>query len=141
MGDEFCVLVHGELASALTTLEEAGQALCEHGDGFAVSSSWGAVSLPDEADTPEAALRVADERMYAHKHSGRASASRQSTDVLLRALAERHPNLDDHSHDVAALAGETARHLGLTEEQIERVRLAAELHDVGKVAIPEAILN
>ena len=39
------------------------------------------------------ALRIADQRMYAHKGAGRASAGRQSTDVLLRVLAERDPIL------------------------------------------------
>ena len=140
-GDEFCVLITGELTPSLALLEQGALALREHGDGFEVSSSWGAVSLPDEADTPADALRIADQRMYAHKHGERASASRQSSDVLLRALAERHPDLDDHSHDVADLAEETARQLGLTADTIERVRLAAELHDIGKVAIPDTILN
>ncbi len=71
----------------------------------------------------------------------RSSASRQSTDVLLRALAERYPDLDEHSHDVATLAEETARQLALPDDEVERVRLAAMLHDVGKVAIPDAILT
>jgi HD-GYP domain-containing protein (c-di-GMP phosphodiesterase class II) len=135
------VLVRGDLGSCLAALEAASQALSEHGEGFAITSSWGAVSLPDEASTPEAALRIADHRMYAHKQGGRPSASRQSTDVLLRALAERHPDLDSHSHGVAILAGAVARNLGLSAQEAEQVRLAAELHDVGKVAIPETILN
>jgi diguanylate cyclase (GGDEF)-like protein len=140
-GDEFCLLVHGELADCLAALEAASDALSEHGEGFTITSSWGAVSLPDEADTPEAALRIADQRMYAHKQDGRPSASRQSTDVLLRALAERYPDLDDHSHDVATLAGQIAQNLALSTGEVEQVRLAAELHDIGKVAIPETILN
>jgi diguanylate cyclase (GGDEF)-like protein len=140
-GDEFCVLVCGELADCLAALEAASQALSEHGEGFAITSSWGAVSLPDEASTPEAALRIADHRMYAHKQGGRPSASRQSTDVLLRALAERHPDLDSHSHGVGTLAADVARNLGLSAQEAEQVRLAAELHDIGKVAIPETILN
>jgi putative nucleotidyltransferase with HDIG domain len=62
-------------------------------------------------------------------------------DVLLRALAERHPDLDGHSCDVAALAETTAIRLGLESEEVEAVRQAAQLHDIGKVAIPEAILH
>ncbi len=140
-GDEFCVLLSGDLDARLDTLAAAAVALSEHGEGFAVTSSWGAVVVPDEAATPETALRIADQRMYAHKRDGRPSASRQSTDVLLRALAERYPELDGHSHDVAALAEDVARELGLDPEEVEQVRLAAELHDIGKVAIPETILN
>ncbi len=140
-GDEFCVLVHGDLERCFAALEAASAALREHGEGFTVTSSCGAVVLPDEATTPEDALRIADQRMYTQKQGGRPSASRQSTDVLLRALAERYPDLDDHSHGVAELAAQVAQKLMLTEQEVERVRLAAELHDVGKVAIPEAILN
>jgi two-component system, cell cycle response regulator len=140
-GDEFCVLVQGELEPCFAALAAASAALSEHGEGFVVTSSCGAVVLPDEAATPEAALRIADQRMYTQKQGGRPSASRQSTDVLLRALAERYPELDDHSHGVAELAAQVARCLTLSDQEIERVRLAAELHDVGKVAIPEAILN
>ncbi len=79
--------------------------------------------------------------MYAHKNSGRATAQRQSTDVLLRALAERHPALEGHIGGVAQLAEAVGRHLGLEGEALDHVRVAAELHDVGKVAIPDAILN
>jgi diguanylate cyclase (GGDEF)-like protein/putative nucleotidyltransferase with HDIG domain len=140
-GDEFCVLVRGEIGGCLAALEASSHALSEHGEGFAITSSWGAVSLPEEATTPEAALRLADHRMYAHKQGRRPFASRQSTDVLLRALAERHPDLDSHSPGVASLAAEVARNLGLSAQEAEQVRLAAELHDIGKVAIPETILN
>jgi HD-GYP domain-containing protein (c-di-GMP phosphodiesterase class II) len=79
--------------------------------------------------------------MYAHKRGGRATASRQTRDVLLRALAERNPQLGTHGRDVAALAAATAATFSLPPEEIEQIRQAAELHDVGKVAIPDAILD
>ena len=43
--------------------------------------------------------------------------------------------------DVAALAEATARELALDAEETERVVHAAELHDLGKVAIPDAVLD
>jgi two-component system cell cycle response regulator len=61
--------------------------------------------------------------------------------VLLRLLAERSSELGQHTSDVSVLAARTARTLGLHPDQIEAIRLAAELHDVGKAAIPDAILN
>jgi two-component system, cell cycle response regulator len=138
-GDEFCVLAD---AGARTEVERlASAALVEYGDGFAVSSSYGAVAVPEEAAVATEALLIADQRMYAHKNSGRPTARRQSTDVLLRALAERHPGLEGHLGGVAHLAGAVGRHLGLEGEALERVLVAAELHDVGKVAIPDAIIN
>jgi putative nucleotidyltransferase with HDIG domain len=97
--------------------------------------------LPDEAAAPEDALRLADNRMYGAKRSKRGSAERQSSDVLLVALAERSRDLGRHTNDVAALAEEVARALGLPDDEVAAVRLAAELHDVGKVGIPDAILD
>jgi two-component system, cell cycle response regulator len=78
--------------------------------------------------------------MYANKHAGRVSASRQTADALLRALAERDPNLGA-STEAVELAVATARRLGLAPDEIERVRHATELRDVGKVAVPDAILG
>ena len=78
--------------------------------------------------------------MYDSKNAGRMSASRQSTDVLLRALAERDPQLSSHVGDVAETAQAVARELGVPEDQLSPIRQAAELHDIGKVAIPDAIL-
>jgi two-component system, cell cycle response regulator len=139
-GDEFCVLLplrdDGEAQATL-----AAGALAEHGDGFTITCSYGAVSVPAEADEAGEALRIADHRMYANKNGGRTSARSQSRDVLLRALAERDPGLGEHISGVAELAEAVARRLQLDDEQVDHVRHAAELHDVGKMAIPDAILE
>jgi two-component system, cell cycle response regulator len=140
-GDEFCALLSPGMQPVAPLVENAAFALSEHGEGFSVTSSWGSVILGEEAHDPTDALRLADQRMYARKRSGRSSVGRQTTDVLLRALAERHPDLDGHSCDVALLAETTAQSLGLEPEDVEAVRQAAQLHDIGKVAIPEAILH
>jgi diguanylate cyclase (GGDEF)-like protein len=69
-GDEFCVVMPGQLGAVQRLLDAASRALSEDGDGFSVTSTWGAASVPHEATTLEAALRIADERMYACKTSG-----------------------------------------------------------------------
>src|SRR5205085_11514806 len=58
-----------------------------------------------------------------------------------RAVHERSPNLGAHGGEVAELAERTARHLGLEAEMVRAVRQGAELHDIGKLAVPDAILN
>jgi two-component system cell cycle response regulator len=140
-GDEFCLLFRPGTQVAEPIIEGAAAALCERGEGFAIGCSYGSVTLPREAEEASEALRLADQRLYAHKNGGRVPPKRQSKAVLLRALAERHPDLGDHLADVAALAVATARRLALGEDEVELVRHAAELHDVGKVAIPDAILS
>lgn len=69
------------------------------------------------------------------------SATRQTRDVLLRALAERNSALGQHLSGVGDLAEAVAGKLGLDADEVEQIRYAAELHDVGKVAIPDAILE
>jgi len=140
-GDEFCIVSPASGGDLAALVADAAAALTERGEAFAVGCSFGSALVPDEADTPEAALRIADQRMYAHKHGGRPSAMSQSKDVLCRALSERHPDLEPHCGEVAELADAVARRLGLPDAEVTEVRLAAELHDVGKVAIPEEILG
>jgi diguanylate cyclase (GGDEF)-like protein len=140
-GDEFCALIDTPPDDSGSHVAAAARALSEHGDGFAIGCSHGSVLLPSEAQDVSSALSIADQRMYRHKRAGRVSAAQQSRDVLLSALAERNPALDAHGHDVAELAGAVAATFALTTEQIEMIRQAAELHDIGKVAVPDAILH
>jgi two-component system, cell cycle response regulator len=140
-GDEFCVLVPaGEIGREM--LADAHAVLAERGDGFAVSASIGSVDLPREASDATEALRVADQRMYEDKHSSRRSGiAKEVARTLLAALAQRDPHLTHHLSDVERLAAATARAIGLPQDQIELIALGAELHDVGKIAIPEGILQ
>jgi diguanylate cyclase (GGDEF)-like protein len=141
-GDEFCVVARvGRPSDAIDIAETGAQALREHGEGFAVEASFGTVLLPLDADTHEDALRIADQRMYAQKSFSRLSASRQTTDVLVRVLAERDAELGHHGSSVGELAKQTALRMGVSREQAEEIRRAGVLHDIGKLAIPESILT
>ena len=139
-GDEFCVLAETDEEGGVAIARRAARALSEKGDAFAIGCSYGIANLPGDGASAVDALRVADNRMYDHKTS-RASASRQSIDVLLKVLGERSPGLVRHLGDVATLAIGTAERLGLSEQVVKRIKVAAELHDVGKVAIPDTILD
>jgi diguanylate cyclase (GGDEF)-like protein len=140
-GDEFCILASVAEESAEAIARLAASALSESGEGFAVGCSYGTALLPRDTVAPEAALQLADQRMYDNKTSGRIPPSRQSADVLLQLLAERSNELGRHTTTVAVLAEITAARLGLDEDESERIRLGAELHDVGTAAIPDAIMS
>jgi diguanylate cyclase (GGDEF)-like protein len=139
-GDEFCVLSILSVAGPAPILDATTEALSEHGEGFSITTSLGVVFLPEEAGTGSDALRLADQRLYAHKHSQEVARSRPH-EVLLQAISEREPSLLDHSRAVADLAVDVGRRLRLGERELEDLRVAAELHDVGKLAIPDAILE
>jgi diguanylate cyclase (GGDEF)-like protein len=139
-GDEFCAIVHTAGVGLEPIAAAASAALSEHGEGFDVTSSHGVVLVPDETSLPSEALQLADRRMFAEKGGRRSSAGRQSRDVLLHTLRERQPDLHKHLHDVAELALTVGRSYGMTPEELDVLGRAAELHDVGKIAIPDAIL-
>jgi diguanylate cyclase (GGDEF)-like protein len=140
-GDEFCLLARAQPGAAEEMLGAARGALSEHGEGFGVEASYGAVLLPADAHDPSSALRLADQRMYAMKSGSRASAGRQTTDALVKVLAERHPDIGEHVDDVADLVRRVAATLDLPDEEREPLLQAAALHDVGKAAVPDAILR
>jgi diguanylate cyclase (GGDEF)-like protein len=134
-GDEFCAL----LPASEPQLHRVAKALYESGEGFTVTAAYGAAVLPEDATTVSTALSVADERLYAQKEL----VSRRGTahEPLLRTLAEREPELRAHVADVSSLAVRVGERLGLRLDELEELRLAAELHDVGKLAIPDAVLQ
>lgn len=139
-GDEFCMLVRCPADGAEKLLDDTVVALQERGEGWEVGCSQGAVWVPSEAANESEALKLADERMYAHKAS-RSSASRQVSDVLLAVITEQNACLDDHVERVAELCASVAEELGQPQGEVSRIRLAGRLHDIGKTAIPAAILN
>jgi diguanylate cyclase (GGDEF)-like protein len=139
-GDEFCVLLDGHAEVDDPVIEAALLALFEPADPYAVDASYGLVALPLDATTSAEALRLADHRMYALKH-GRRATQGQAREVLLALLNEREPDLQRHMAAVARLARAVGREMGLDAEDLDVVVRAAELHDIGKVAVPDAILN
>jgi diguanylate cyclase (GGDEF)-like protein/putative nucleotidyltransferase with HDIG domain len=61
--------------------------------------------------------------------------------ALAEALLERDRYTGEHSERVSEMAAEVARAMALDEREVERVRYAALLHDIGKVGIPDDILR
>lgn len=106
-----------------------------------IGRTYGEVAIPGDAHDAETAFQVAGQRLVVHKQSQHHSARRQAHAVLVAALSARRPELRDHLRAVTYRAISLARRLGLSREGIDDVALAAELQDVGLLAIPEAILE
>jgi putative nucleotidyltransferase with HDIG domain len=62
-------------------------------------------------------------------------------EALINALEAKDPYLRGHSARVADLAATIADHLGLPEEQVESIRVAGRLHDIGKIGTREEVMN
>ncbi|HYM56113.1 MAG TPA: HD domain-containing phosphohydrolase, partial [Solirubrobacteraceae bacterium] len=140
-GDEFCALLRpgGTPIKALAAATVA--ALAETGRGFEVDAAHGLAMLPADASTAATALQLADHRLYANKESRPTGVTRQLRGVLLQVLGEREPSLLNHLDGVAALALEVGRHMRLDHDALDVLVRAAEMHDIGKMAIPETILD
>jgi diguanylate cyclase (GGDEF)-like protein len=138
-GDEFCVVTAG--GDAERVLADAAEALTEHGERFSITCSYGTAAIPSEVLDLEQGLQLADRRLYGNKELTRSTQSVQIKDALIQVLEEQSGDLVRHLSRVARLAGRTAARLGMSADEISRIRLAAELHDIGKAAVPRVILE
>jgi diguanylate cyclase (GGDEF)-like protein/putative nucleotidyltransferase with HDIG domain len=166
-GDEFALLLPESQEEQGWVLVERlrrflADALADH--DVAVGLSIGLVVYPRDGETAEALRVSVDKALYAAKQAGaerpgshepaapetvRASgaiAPAESPELaamlaLVRSLDARGVGSADHSRRVAHLAGIAARELGFSPAQVERIELAASLHDIGTIAVPEAILR
>ena len=108
-----------------------------------VGASHGIVFLPNEADEPSIAMQIADQRLYGNKGARRRSG-RQPADA--RRAAPGAPGAPARSPRAPARGrrdgrSRSGRNMSLLPEELDEMARAAELHDVGKMAIPDEILN
>lgn len=108
---------------------------------LSLNTTYGEAAIPDEATDAALALRIAGQRLAAHKQRQHRSARRQAHAVLIAALSARRPDLRDHLRIVAYRAIALGRRLEMGREEIDDVALAAELQDVGLLAVPESVLE
>jgi diguanylate cyclase (GGDEF)-like protein len=167
-GDEFALLFPGytepeAIAAAASIVERLRAHELEHGGAVTVSA--GVAVSPDHASTRDELVRLADSALYCAKEYGKNRVHVCRSDVpelrtlkrlaaaedravryraaasLAKAVDARDAYTGSHSHRVAELAGRVAARLGLPADEVELTRLAARLHDLGKLAIPEDLLR
>jgi diguanylate cyclase (GGDEF)-like protein/putative nucleotidyltransferase with HDIG domain len=167
-GDEFAVLLPGlddvAAVSVARSIVERINAL-ELEQVGEVTVSAGVATYPTQGIARDELIRLADSALYWAKEEGKNRARTYEPSTLelteLHQLAEgpdraaryraaaslakavdaRDAYTGSHSERVGDLAKQIARRLGLDEAQVDLIRLAASLHDLGKLAIPEEILR
>jgi diguanylate cyclase (GGDEF)-like protein/putative nucleotidyltransferase with HDIG domain len=167
-GDEFAVLLAGvdggeAIEIAKTIVERIGE--LDVGVADAITVSAGIATFPRHGRERDSLIRLADGALYWAKEHGKNQVRLAQSDVaeltefqrvasgsdrvarfraaaaLAKAVDTRDAYTGSHSERVAALAAKIAGQLGLAPEEVELTRLAASLHDLGKLAIPEEILR
>ncbi|NLT05786.1 MAG: diguanylate cyclase [Solirubrobacterales bacterium] len=166
-GEEFALIApdtdeHGAYVLAERLRLEVEGVLEPAGAGQ-LTVSFGIVSFPVHGQTPQALLKAADQALYAAKRLGRNRTVISSAEVpgilarppraaedghvelaslldLAEALDVRDSGSATHCQRVGRYAELIARELQLAPEQVERVRIAGILHDVGRVGLPDAVV-
>ncbi len=141
-GDEFAVLLTEiEPGHAVSSAARISTAL-----GARAPCSVGMATFPMDGSDLEELMRHADERLYASRHGrpepGRASANERLSwaATLAHVVDMRMDGEHEHSRAVADYAVSIAEMLGWEQEMLGRLRIAAMLHDVGKISVPDTIL-
>jgi putative nucleotidyltransferase with HDIG domain len=102
-------------------------------------------TFPEDASMPEinrlsAALNNAA-RSIEHSQNDLDEAYLQFVETMAQALDARDPYTAGHSLRVAAYSYTLAQAMGLSDEEAETIRVAAQLHDIGKIGIPDMVLQ
>lgn len=154
-GEEFAVLLPDRTAAgARPVADRLREAVAGTPFTLPLRISIGLASWPGDAGDRDTLLERADDALYGAKRSGKnrvvavgetPATTPEMRDVpragLLDLLRSKDGATLVHSARVAALAVDTGRVLGLDEARLEVLRTAAQLHDIGKLALPDAVLN
>jgi diguanylate cyclase (GGDEF)-like protein len=167
-GDEFAVLLPGHDEEAARRVgdklvRDLAAAETEHGGR--VSLSVGVATFPQHGADRLELVRVADIALYWAKGEGKnrvrvyrpdlpamtqlqrvandpdRTARLRAAGALAAAVDARDAYVGSHSQRVGEYAAAVSERLGLPRDEIELIRLAGKLHDLGKLAVPEEILR
>ena len=115
-------------------------ALAEPGEALRGRRSYGVVAAR-RRDHAADALRLADQRMYAAQDGRRARPRARRATSCCACSASASPTSAPHAATSPSSRRAVAARLGLDAEEIDAIVRAAELHDIGKIAIPDTILH
>jgi diguanylate cyclase (GGDEF)-like protein len=167
-GEEFALLLpetdeHGAYVIAERLRHKVRDAFAP--EQIALTVSFGVAAYPNHGATAPQLLQAADQALYVAKELGRdrtaiyrpeVTAQMLSTEdrsamradgylsamlVLAEAVDLRDAGSPAHSETVGRYAEMIAAELGLGEDRVERVKLAGVLHDIGKVGVPDSVLQ
>ncbi len=153
--------VHGAAPEEILRVADAGMYLAKHHKGNSVRVASAAATGGKgvwEHQLLEAYLGVAVKRMFAtgpdafnqyfqrfqqaaQKAGDEGLSLLDTVTALAFAIDAKDHYTQGHSQSVSRLAAQVARHLGLDEAEVEEIRLAGILHDIGKIGVPETLLN
>jgi len=107
-----------------------------------ISLGMGTATMRTNSDQSlEEIVKEAENKMYQNKLLEDRSAKNRVVAGLLNALSAKSDETEEHASRMAVLAYQLGSKLGLSELDINRLSLLATLHDIGKISVPEEVLN
>ena len=142
-GDEFAVLLPNcsteILQQAVRRIREAVDGHNRRRDALYLSMSVGS-AMGDETTDVKDTFKLADNDMYREKLHRSIREPDAATGLLLRTLGKRDYVDDGHAERLIVLVDKMAVALNLPGATLEKLRLLAKFHDIGKLGIPGGIL-
>lgn len=141
-GDEFVViLVNTSKGEATSLIERVKKQIEKHIlNGMHVSVSFGVEAKVDSLPIDEV-VRIAEDDMYKHKLFEITSNKNEAIKAILDTLNMKNPHEEKHSRRVSHYCFKIGQILGMREDELSILKLIGNLHDIGKIAIDESILN
>lgn len=109
--------------------------------GVPLSLSFGYSVIKDTHTHFEEGFKLAEDQMYRHKVLESQNVRRKTIDMMLETLHIRSPEEERHAQRTTRYALRLGKAIGLTENKLKELELVGLLHDLGKIAIPEDVLN
>ncbi len=112
----------------------------------AAAASIGGTALPTQVEAenaPTAVDTASTEDLLAEvtDEPRDSKALRTRLEEIMTSVEERDSFITRHSVTVAELARKMAQHLELSDDEAECIEIAALVHDIGKLRVPESVLN
>lgn len=142
-GDEFAILLPGvgEEEAQKVILRMRKNAAASIIMGLPVSIAFGFATKNEPHEAILKVLQAAEDRMYQNKIAESSTNRNQTIKVMLQSLFNRSPREEAHILNVSHICELFANALGFDRDQIVELKLAAQLHDIGKIAIEQRILE
>ncbi|MEI6603291.1 MAG: PAS domain S-box protein [Clostridia bacterium] len=142
-GDEFIVLMpntdYVEAGRIVTKINEVCANVQVH--SIPVSISFGYETKTTIEENMNAVLKIAEDYMYKHKMVETTSIRGKTIDIMLNTLYEKNEREEAHSRRVSEICSLIGAALELPDNIVSKLRAIGLVHDIGKIAIHEEILN
>ena len=141
-GDEFVIIMpNTSYEDAQKMIDDAKRHMERNQiHGMTTSVAFGLSTKNDEKFLDEV-IKAAEDDMYAHKLFEISSHRNETIKTIVKTLHEKNPREEMHSERVSLICTSIGKALGMKQNDINLLKAISNLHDIGKIAIDDAILN